>query len=193
MTAAADALVDVVASTAVGNLSTVLDDIRSNYETHRQETDTYHYGTDGDNLMDTSGDSSSIDGIIQRADDTIKTIRGHVRTEASGVAGNGDWHQDGSSVQMADFTNAPVLRAASALPLAINAIADAHRSYEAHRQSTAVHKAADTANALSSLPVLLQVHSAYLAALANDSPTVPATAQSGVVLLVHSTGAQPVT
>ena len=61
------------------------------------------------------------------------------------------------------------------------------RSYEAHRISS-VHMTPDTANFLSPLPLLLNVHRLFLQELASLNPTTPITENSAKTILVHGAG-----
>lgn len=192
--AALAALANVPVATALGNLSTILAELRTKYTTHAAST-TYHYATDAVNTITVEygevggayASAQSLDGAVRSA---ITALTRHYTNDdgGSGVGGE-SFHQDGSTNNLADWTNVPLDPPGSLDRMGqMMAVADLWASFEAHRVNTTIHKVTDTADALTALPALLNLLRYFSASLRSTSPTAPAVANSGAVLLVSAAG-----
>jgi len=186
------ALADVAVATALGNLSTIVANIRTRYEAHRVNT-TYHYATDSANEVlpeyaELGGTYSTAEGLANAARSTRAAFARHYTNDAGAGIGGETYHQDGSSNNLADWANLPLDAPGAADRIGqMMAVADLWASYEAHRADTSIHKVADT-TALAPLPALLSLLRYFSAALRNPNPTAPAVENPGALLLVSAAG-----
>jgi len=188
MTDAIAALVDVAASTALGNPGAVLQNIMTQYAAHRASA-AYHYSADTDNAISTAySNPTSPGGIASSATESARLMSRHIRNDDGTGVGSQSWHQSGGQTA-ADMANSFILNSASSADRRsqLSLIADLWRVYESHRV-TSVHQASDTANACTALPAILEIHRKFLAAIAAASPDTPTGANPGTTTLVFSGG-----
>lgn len=166
----------------VGDLSGGLDTLLQKIGAHLTQGGR-HYSNDTDNTIASSylgaNTASSRAAALQAV---RRLLAQHMRNDSGGGTGSAGYHSS------ADWENLP-LDAAGATDALTDAIAQADlwRAHEAHRLS-AVHKGADNVNKASALPPLLELHRAFIAALAAATVTTPSTAQSGAALLITQLG-----
>lgn len=194
--AAAIAELDGVAtSTAIGNPSTALNDILSKYNTHRASA-VFHNSADTDNTVSVAytnpttptGMSAAINECQRRLDLHMRNARYSNSTPTNLETGSMTYHVVGGNnrADLANMISAPASDASSIVSIMV-LIADYWRAYEAHRINTSVHNASDTTG-LTALSPLLDVLHDFNAALHDESPAAPPTAQTGVVKLVNNFG-----
>jgi hypothetical protein len=176
------ALAGNAAEDLVGDLDAALDEMVNDIARHFVQSGR-HQSSDTDNTIsdaflgaDTSASRATTLNAIRRA------LSQHMRNDSGSGVASGDYHS------AADWTNLP-LDAASPSDALTDGIAqaDTWRAYEAHRVSD-VHRAVDNTNKLAALPPLLDLHRAFLAALAAASTPAPETGQTAVALLVSRLG-----
>ena len=171
----------------------VLDHMIFRFNTHCAST-TFHYSVDSNNqLSDDYSDATDSDALAEIVAALQAAFRRHLTndmydlsTPSVGV-GTGDFHQDGSSNNVGDWTNQPLAPQPTDIATAMVALADLWRCYAAHRQWTAGHKAEDTSFVIT-LPLLLQVPRYFCAVIAANDPSVPDTAHPGVARLAAEAG-----
>ncbi len=183
--AAVAALIDQTATTVLGTLSTIYDDLLVRYVTHLVQAGV-HYNDDANNGISTSFlGPTTADGLIACAGELVTKLDRHIRNDRGipGAAGtgSGDYHTK------ADWPDTLVARPPSTLAGALIAMADCWRAYEAHRLAT-VHASYDTFNTLAALPRLLNLHRLFLVVTQSANPTSPATVNPGATLLIHGAG-----
>lgn len=198
--AVATALTDLVnqtASTSLGTVSSVLDDIAQKIAAHMVTGATTHNAADSDNddkIGRVLDNASAAEGVVYAAQTIATALSRHMRNDNAG-AGTGTaasaYHQ--VSTPKADWANLPAFQACGDIGQAFAVIGAIWDAYEAHRVSVAVHGTADSTNTLTSLPRLFAVHKAFAAAVRASNPTAPASINSAVTLLAHSAGFHEVT
>jgi hypothetical protein len=188
------ALDDIAAVTAIGTLSTIVDDWIDNFNNHLQDLapEVSHYQSDFANLIGVAyRGATTLQALVRTLGECVKRFGNHITNidpaASNPVPGSGNYHQV-SGVILSDWTSALLTSGgASAIGACCIVIADLHRCFEAHRVS-AVHIAPDTTHALADLPAILALHAAFLAELSSLSPTTPDNEHSAKVLLVGSGG-----
>jgi len=188
--AAVAALAGTSAATSLGTLGTVATDFIDKFNAHIVGG-SFHATTDGaDNHIPRDfRNPTTADALKRTLGRILKSLSNHIRNDTySNPAGTGvaQWHQLGGE-NVVDWTSLPLFESSSKISEHVRALADAWRSYEAHRGSAA-HTAPDNTNVLSALPPLLHVHELFLAELAKLSPSAPLTDNSAKTLLVHGAG-----
>ncbi len=182
------ALANVSCTTALGTLSTVINDIIDNFNLHTQLEAGVHDDPDSESPVQPSFRSpDSPEGTVRTMQEVLRRLELHMRTDAGTGTGTGDWHDVGAGI-VADWANLPVIKAPGNASQAMTAVGAAWAAYEAHRVSTAVHGIADATNTLDALPAILNIHRLFATAIQANSPTAPETVNGGVTLLVHSAG-----
>lgn len=184
VTTLVDALDGDVAATAVGSLATVVAFIGGYFNDHIARDDIH---AAADPLNSISGEfltGPSPATLADYANEQSRRLRLHMLNDSGSGVGTCALHVVGASSR-ADFLNLPIVTSVGSVADAYPALADLHRSYDAHRQSTVVHTSADTVNVPPALPSVLKVHSAFLSQIVSASPTVPDTGQTGVVALAQ--------
>lgn len=178
-------LIDVTAATAIGDPSSIVSDIVTNYNLHRVEPGV-HNTDDTDNVVSAGfGSSLTPETMSIGASEIMRNVRNHYSNDDGTGPATKDYH--GS---LFDLTNPPLFLSVGGTADSYRSIADLWRSYEAHRVFGPVHGSPDTTNTLAALPVLLVVHREFLASLAALTPVVPQTQSTGAVLLMAQTGAR---
>lgn len=176
--AAVTALTDSTVTGIIGSPSTISDDFVTKWNAHIADV-TYHAATDTDNALNAGyADAGTLEGLQTFVGESFRMMRRHY-TNDTGTSTDGGYHE--LARKRHDWTNIPLRDAESA---AYPALAEEWRSFEAHRVTISVHSATDTANALSTLPPLLEVHRLFFAVLASESPTTPPTHASGGDVIV---------
>jgi hypothetical protein len=184
--AALAALVGVTATTAIGTTSTVVSNIITRWNLHIASL-VFHDAADAPDAI-AVGLATATDPakLKQFVDAMLLAMRQHFSNDpATGVVDAADYHNVGGKKN--DWANAPLVRSVGNHSEAYAALADIHRAYEAHRASTTVHNSAD-GTALTALPTLLAVHSAFFAVLAATAPTAPVGQSDGAALLISAAG-----
>jgi hypothetical protein len=188
--AALAALGGVAAATALGTPSSIIDDLIVQYEAHRA-SGTFHAEADTLNTVSSSFRvPGSPAGVAKSANELRLQLTRHMTNDEDGAGiGTIDFHAPGAAAR-ADQAHALIVAGANEQePLSqCMMLADLWRAYEAHRVDTTYHDSADNTNSATALPVLLQVYYRFLEAIQAASPTAPATANSGSVILAHSGG-----
>jgi hypothetical protein len=185
---ALDGLVDLTVDDAISGWETVLSDFISRWNDHVGDP-TIHQDSDTANSIPVGLKSSqSATAIKEAIAEVLLRVRYHYTNDVvlAGVTSgrdSGDFHN--VSGKKNDTLNMPIVAGAGDAE-AFWALADLHRSYEAHRVSTAFHDNADTVNALTALPPLLLVASEFFSVLASTSPPTPPAQSSGAVKLIGS-------
>lgn len=181
---ALSALSGVAAATALGTLSTVYENIRAKFNAHLTQA-TVHQSNDTDNDVTTHYSSPSDVGLPQACQELAKRIRQHYTNDDGSGFGTAGYHK---ATPVADLKNLPLAPPPSDVAGCVLFLADAWRSYEAHRVSTTVHNSADSTNTLTALGALLNLHRYFLAATASHTPTAPSTENAGAVTLSAGAG-----
>ncbi len=183
--AAATAVADTTASTAIGDLAVAISDFRSKYHAHIADA-AAHPSADTDNTLGNLVlNPTSASGAVAAVNELITKFRQHAINDA----GDGDGPGEAPYHNEPDWTNAPASGSVGDVAGATNAFADLYAAYEAHRiEDVTAHDAADVTNILATLAGLLDVHSAFSSVVKSVNPTNPETMNSGATLLVHSAG-----
>jgi hypothetical protein len=184
------ALSNMVASTCLGTLSTTLADMVSKINAHLALGSTTHNAADTDNKIAVGHGSAPTPASLPASMTAIlRALRQHMTNDKGGGPDSATsvYHKVGGA-NVNDLTNLPLMTSAADVGEAYAALGDVFRSYEAHRVNTAVHGAADNTNSLAGMWLIATVHSLFIGQLAALSPTPPATAHSGAVLLVAQAG-----
>ncbi|MHC4648906.1 MAG: hypothetical protein ACYTBJ_25920 [Planctomycetota bacterium] len=183
---------------AIGNLATVINDIRSKYEAHRvQIAAPAVHASSGDTVNSIPLAYISPltpDSTVDCARELLSKIRAHMLTDLgpdatqSGGTGTGDWHN--SSKADWDIPNADT---PTDIAGAMMAVAIVHREYEDHLSDLIVHLNADTVNGLAttistSNYAIMNVYAEFLSVLKTLSPTAPPVQNPGVTQLVNNAG-----
>lgn len=183
----------VTASTALGTLSTQINDLIDNCNAHFANA-AVHNATDAVNLIAATYKSPTTAEALKRTlTELASKLDRHMRNDtgptasAAGGTGTGTYHVVGGA-NVADWTNLPLQTSVGSLEESIAVFADSWRAYDAHRQSTTVHSSADNTNDPASLAPLPALHYRISSELRSLSPTAPATMNSGAVQLIHSAG-----
>lgn len=185
-------LTDLVgsASGSLGDLSAVATQAIDRFNAHAGSA-TYHNTADtADNLISAAyRNPSSPEALKRSVSALLKALSSHIRNDSVVTpAGTGSktWHVIGSILQV-DWPAIPLFESSATIAEHVRALADVWRSFEAHRASSA-HNAPDSVNALTALPILLDVHRLFLADIANLHPTTPNTENPAKTTLVHGAG-----
>ena len=176
------------AAGAIGDLSAIVTDAIDKFNNHAQSS-IFHNAADTSNLISAAfRNPTSPESLRRSVSVLLKSLSSHIRNDSvvtPAGTGTAAWHVI-SSIQQVDWEAIPLFESASSSDQ-IRAIADAWRSFEAHRASAA-HNTPDAANALGELPVILDVHRLFLAELASLNPTAPNTENPAKTILVHGAG-----
>jgi len=177
------------------NFVTVFDNLATVFAAHASSV-VFHINADTDNQLDTPDlNPDSPEGLRQSVLKLLTLLDRHMRNDDGGsstslggtgtaVAGAG-YHHDNKT----DWTNAVLSVGSGNGTLdTFVALADAWRAYNGHFGLGPVHEYVDVVNAPTALPPLLNLHRLFLAELQKQSPTAPASVNSGVTALVHSAG-----
>lgn len=183
-------LINQVASTALGTLSSVLTNIGTKLLAHVGNA-AAHSTIDEDNEPDGRVDlAGGVDGVVASAQNLATLLSRHIRNDDAGagtMSAAAAYHVI-SAAPVIDWTNIPAFQSCGSLEQSLSVIASVWEAYEAHRVSTAVHTAADSTNTLTTLPTLLLVHKAFSAAIRTLAPTAPAVVNAATARLVHGAG-----
>ncbi len=185
--AALAALVNTTASSAVGLAEDHIDAFITYWNAHRSQGGV-HNASDTDNSVPAGlAVAASTSSLKDAISEILPKMRYHYTNDAVvGGTVNGrdsaDYHQITGSNRN-DNRNLPIITGVDDVS-AYWAIAELHRSYEAHRVSTVVHTAADATNALPALSPLLALASLFFGVLASTSPTVPPAQSTGAFKLI---------
>ncbi len=189
VTAALTALgAGVTAAAATGNLATIVYDYWNQYDGHVQAFT--HPDDDLFNYLNASFSNAYGQKDLQEfVNKALQLIKYHVTNDASldtagGVFGPGSASYHNSS----DRASLPLYDNVGSFSDAYAALADLHRCYESHRVAEPAHDSPDTGHALAALPLILQVHSAFLTVLASTNPPVPPAQSIGMQTLISLAG-----
>lgn len=202
--AATAALVGVTATTALGVLKDVFDNLILAFRQHLTQSG-IHLNNDVENTpFDSDLTPDSPGGLKQAMARLLKLLDQHMRNDNNnaGPVGIPGWADSGTGSKSyhnnnrVDWKNALLgLTAGDTLDTFI-ALADAHRAYNAHRLDGGatvppvypLHANPDVTNAPASLPPLLNLHALFLSEIQKQSPTAPPSVNAGVTALVHGAG-----
>lgn len=194
--AAVAALADQSTTTILGSLSAALDSLIQQYSLHALSL-TYHAAADTDNIIATAfQNASSPEGLKRSVAEFLRRLDQHMRNDNGGGTpsapltpgtGSGAYHVIAAK-NVADWQNALLATSSGDVLDTFVALADGWRAYRAHLSNTAVHLIADVAHVPTTLPPLLAAHELFLAELQKQSPTAPASVNSGVTALIHGAG-----
>jgi hypothetical protein len=192
------ALAGQTATTIVGSLASVIADYvaTTGWNAHLANA-TAHDNTDTDNTipvgLSVAPSAESATAFVETA---LQCMILHFtndgsRSVASGGTASGrdsmDYHN--VSGKKNDQANMPLVRAGGDVASNYIAVADLCRCYTAHIASAPPHNSADATNTLATRPPLMQLHEAFLSALASTSPATPAGQSSGVMTMIQLAGA----
>lgn len=132
--------------------------------------------------------------FIKAVGEIVAALTLHMNTDAarktpfvgSGV-GTGDWHEPSGNA-IADGTNAVIAQQPTTVESAYIALSDCWRAYHDHISNLDVHGSADVTYPLAAAPLLMQLHIAFLRAVAAAAPTPAPTENPGVPVLVNVAG-----
>ncbi len=197
-----DALAEDTVSTAVGTPSTILGNaaggVIKEFNDHRSQAGV-HSTDDTYNVIPTGlATAASADNLPDAVNEVLRFIRQHYTNDAveAGTDPPGAGRDTGNYHSVAglvnDNANMPLYQSVGSASEAYWALADIHRSYEAHRVSlddtSGVHEIVDSTNTLTALPSLLALGSAIFTVWASTTPTTPATMSSGAMTLIAQAG-----
>jgi len=176
---------NLTATAALGSLDTIFGNIVTKFNAHLLQTGV-HQEDDTSNDIATGAASAATPDTLSMAREKFgyhysNDLRDLSSSNSHGVD-SANFHNVGTKKN--DRANMPVFAGVAALAERLVAVADLHRSLEAHRVSTAVHDTADTTNALTALPPIPALVSAYITALTSLSPTAPVWQSSGAQVLL---------
>lgn len=193
------ALIGQTATTARGNVSTIISNFVTKFNAHIGTAAAVHNAADANNpiKLEFSG-APTPQNITTFATEALRRLRQHEQNDwngsgpgsadgstdpVTGVISPAPYHKVGGVVQ-ADMTNTPVMHGVGDTNDAYAALGDLWRAYEAHRQSTIVHIGADSTNTLTALSnTIADVHNQFFVALAATSPAASPGESSGAALL----------
>lgn len=189
------AFVDQTATAILGSIDVVTVDMMNNFSAHFATTGSVHAAADPYNGTSTSyAFPTSKKATLKTVAELLTGLQLHMATDqsrrtpfVSSGQGTGSWHVVSGNV-VADNANILIATPPTDMNGAYVAIADLWRAYEAHRQSTQVHTAADSANDLSSPPMLMGLHVGFLILIQSSSPLPAETENPGVPILVGGAG-----
>jgi hypothetical protein len=201
--AALAALADDAVTTAIGTPATILGNgaggFTKEWNDHLADT-APHATADTENGIPTGlASAASADNLSDTVNECLLLIRYHYTNDAVKAGADppgagrdtGDYHVP-AAVHGNDNVNMPLFRSVGDPRDAYWAVADIHRSYEAHRVSAVgtggIHDSPDSTNVLTALPSLLALGSAVFTVWAATSPTTPATQSDGAMALIAKAG-----
>jgi hypothetical protein len=186
-----DALADKTAAALVLDAEDIIEEICDELFLHMTNAGgSYHTVADTDNDDLIRDKVPPATGTKAGIAESVRLIHQYLSDHMRNLPGTaGDYHSE------LDYANAPAVTAPagpSDMASTMATLADLHRVYEAHRADATAHAAADSTNVITTaLPPLLTLHSDYLDALRQLSPSAPSTANAAAVVLVHSAGFVP--
>lgn len=177
-------LVNTTATALITNLSTLIGEMRTDIPLHMNNNGgAWHGAVDDQNdteIETLPATASTPEGYALSARVLAQRLAAHMEDSA------GTWHTTGS--RYGDLGNAlitPIPSGASNMSSVWAAIADVYRAYEAHRSYNG-HSATDSSNPLgTSLPLIVQIHRDFLAAMQPMNPTAPPAANSATTVLAQ--------
>lgn len=177
------ALVDVVASTALGDSKMVFNDIMLNFNQHLVESGVHYTDDINHAVSDSFSNPDSPKALEQAVSELAHKMRLHFENQDADNYGVGS----DSYHNAADWLNIVTALPTGDTAGAMSALANLHLSFEAHRSFDG-HQASDSVNALGELPVLIELHSTFINELRQTSPEVPSVMLEAAVVLVHGAG-----
>lgn len=177
------ALVDTTSTTALGTLSTILNEMIDDFNAHRTQGGV-HAANDTVNVIASSFRNANNEDALKRSvAELVKKLDQHMRNDNGSGTGTGAYHTN------ADMVNTLIAGPPGNMAGVISSLADVWRAYEAHRvQTGSVHASNDTTNTLTALPKLLDLHRNFLAHIQSAAPAAPPTANPLAVTLVSGAG-----
>jgi hypothetical protein len=189
VTGALAAFIDIAATTIVGSASTVVTNLIDKFNAHRTQA-SVHAANDTNNAIDGAyRNPSTPEALKLSVNELLRKLERHILNDNAGAGpGSAGYHAPGGS-RAGDWAAKPLARTTGDLASTLAALGGLHLSYETHRATAgAIHDAADSTNVATALPVMLAIHSAFIAELIKTSPTPPSTANAGAVVLVSGAG-----
>lgn len=183
-------LVDTSATDALGDLGVVATGIIDTFNAHIVDASFHNDPDVANEVLDGFRNPTSPEALKRSVSAILKALSSHIRNDnvvTPAGTGSEDWHYVGS-LGVVDWPAIPLFESSATVADHVRALADAWRSFEAHRSSADAHGAPDTTHTLTALPPLLNVHRLFLTELASLSPTVPITENSAKTILVHGAG-----
>lgn len=172
---------------ALGTLSTLITDFIDKYNAHRVTTSSsIHNAADSDNeIKDAFRSPTSPKGVVASVAECLRIVERHMRNDSGSGDGSASYHQL-TSTNRIDWTNLvpEQLKAVPDISRALVAYGALVGAYEAHLTSIAVHGSVDVTNVLTSQSAFVSLHRAWADVIKIQSPTVPATANTGAALLL---------
>lgn len=175
-------------ATATGDPSAILDDFITVWAGHLADGISHADADTLNGLAAGLSGSPSVSSLKDALAEILPRVRYHYLNDA--VLGNVVNGRDSAGFhnligKKNDNANLPLLAGVSDAD-AYWALAELHRSYEAHRQSVTVHVTADITHVLDPLPPLLALASLFFGVLASPNPTVPPAQSTGAQRLISS-------
>lgn len=186
-------LVGVNCNTAIGALSTYVNDYFDNWNAHAVNT-SVHNDPDSFNRLDSSLRSASTSSTLKDfVNKSISLQKMHYLNDnaldfASAMSGTqvgpglADFHDASDRMHLSLYSSV------GSFDEAFGALVDLIRCYEAHRITMGVHSNIDGTNVMSALSPLMLVHKAYLSNIATDNPTPPEAQSAGAQILISAAG-----
>lgn len=193
------ALAGQTASTVTGSLASVISDYvaTTGWNAHVGTAGSVHTSADTDNAIPVGlAMAPSAESATSFVETALQCMILHFTNDGSRSAASGgtavgrdseDYHAP--SGKKNDQVNMPLVKAGGDVASNYIAVADLCRCYEAHRVSTVLHTTADTTNTLAARPPLMQLHEAFLTALASTAPATPSGQSDGVMTMIQLAGA----
>lgn len=178
----------VAVTTALGNPLTVFKEIVTEFNDHAvTTTSSMHANANTLAVVPpmyetaTSVDPAGVNALLLGI---RRHITNDLNNQSTGVTGPGSGAiHEPSGTKIIDSVNLPQISGVNEQTL-LAGLGEAWRCYNSHRlTSTPVHGAADSTNALTNLPVLIDIHRLFFVALANSAPTTPPGQTSGATVL----------
>lgn len=180
------------AAAVIGDLEYIVNDYFIVWNAHISDGE-FHHNTDDLNWLNTSlkrsfTSSTLVDFVnaciflnrLHFLDDNSQSKELEV-TDNIGP-GFGGFHVE------SDRPNLSIYQSVGGFDEAYGALVDLARSYESHRLAPGVHMEIDTANFLDNLPLLMQVHRAYLDIVSSPNPPAPPAQSTGAQALISGAG-----
>lgn len=190
-----DALESKTASQLYTNLAALHAELRTDVAAHFNAAAS-HYAVDTANDTEIErlpAAPTTPEGYYYAAQVFRKRLRMHMTNDDGTGPGLNLVHSTAAGASATpDYVNLPIGASpsgAASMAYVMALYGDLRRAYEAHRQDTTAHLAADSTNTISTaLDPLLDLHMEFLNAQRSLSPTAPATQNPAATELIHAAG-----
>lgn len=183
--AALTALIDQDVDDVIGDPAALISNFHTRWNAHVASA-SFHGAADSDNaLLQGLATASSLEGLVSFVNKSLEVMRRHYTNDDGTGPDSAGYHDVSGKVH--DWDNMPLFTSVQDPSQAYVGFAELHRSYELHRADTGVHDSADT-TALSTLPLLMSIHEAFLQVLGDATTAAPPAQSDGVMKLIQVAG-----